>query len=98
MPISPETTTTETVLVHIFGKDYQVACPAEERDLLLRAAVELNDRMREIRNSGNIIGVERIAVMAALNLANELIQSDKLHRENRKLIDELNQRLDRILS
>ena len=95
--MSSEAITTETVLVQILGKDYQVACPAEERESLLRAAIELDNRMREIRNAKNIIGVERIAVMAALNLANEVIQSDNLHQEDQKLLDELHRRLDQVL-
>ena len=58
--------------VNILDKDYQVACPPEEKQALLKAADELDNRMRAIRNSGSIIGLERIAVMAALNLCYEL--------------------------
>lgn len=60
------------VYVNILDKDYQIACPPEERDALHQAAEELDDRMRAIRNTGSIIGLERIAVMAALNLCHEL--------------------------
>lgn len=62
------------VTITILDKDYPIACPPEEREALLRAASELNKRMRTIRNTGSIIGLERIAVMAALNLCHELEQ------------------------
>ena len=64
----------ETVRVHILDKDYQLACPAEERDGLLESARYLDQQMRAIRQGGKVIGLERIAVMAALNIAHELIQ------------------------
>lgn len=63
--------------VSILDKSYQVACPPEEHDALIRAANELDARMRAIRSSGSIIGLERIAVMAALNLSHELLQTSK---------------------
>ena len=61
------------VSVRILEKEYAVACPAEERDDLLRSAELLNRKMREIRDSGKVIGLDRIAVMAALNLTHELL-------------------------
>jgi cell division protein ZapA len=64
---------TVRVSVRILEKEYQVACPVEERSALLDAAELLNGKMREIREGGNVMGVDRIAVMAALNLANELL-------------------------
>lgn len=63
----------QTINVRILDKDYQVACPEEERRALLESAQVLDERMRMIRNSGSVIGLERIAVMAALNLSHELI-------------------------
>jgi cell division protein ZapA len=59
--------------VRILEKEYIVACPADERTGLLDSAEFLNGRMREIRDSGKIVGLDRIAVMAALNLAHEVI-------------------------
>jgi len=64
---------TVRVSVRILEKEYQVACPVEERTALLDAAEMLNGKMREIRDGGNVMGLDRIAVMAALNLANELL-------------------------
>ena len=63
------------VSVRILEKEYQVACPADERDDLLDSAEILNTKMREIRDSGKVVGLDRIAVMAALNMANELLQT-----------------------
>jgi len=62
------------VSVRILEKEYQVACLPEERSELLDSAEHLNAKMREIRDAGNIIGLDRIAVMAALNLAHELLK------------------------
>ncbi|MGB5256079.1 MAG: cell division protein ZapA [Woeseiaceae bacterium] len=63
------------VSVRILDKEYQVACPPEERTDLLDSAEILNSRMREIRDSGRIVGLDRIAVMAALNMANDLLHA-----------------------
>jgi cell division protein ZapA len=68
------------VSVRILDKEYQVACPVEERTELLDSAEVLNAKMREIRDSGRIVGLDRIAVMAALNMANDLLQSQARDR------------------
>jgi cell division protein ZapA len=62
------------VSVRIMEKEYVVACPYDERSALLDAAEFLNARMREIRDTGKVVGLDRIAVMAALNLAHELLR------------------------
>ena len=61
--------------IKILEKEYQVGCPPDERAALLDSAELLNAKMREIRDSGRVVGLERIAVMAALNIANDLIRS-----------------------
>lgn len=63
------------VNVKILEKEYQISCPAEERKDLIDSAELLNSKMREIRDSGKVVGLDRIAVMAALNMANDLIKS-----------------------
>ena len=63
------------VSVKILEKEYHVTCPPEERPALLDSAEYLNRKMREIRDSGKVIGLDRIAVMAALNIVNELLQA-----------------------
>ena len=68
------------VSVRILDKDYFVACPKEERGDLIDSAAFLNSRMKEIRDGGKVVGADRIAVMAALNIANEMLrQRDRDH-------------------
>lgn len=62
------------VTVQILEKEYLVACKEGERDELLASAELLNSKMQQIRDSGKVIGADRIAVMAALNLAHDLVQ------------------------
>ena len=63
--------------IRILDKEFQISCPVENQEGLEQAALFLNQQMLEIRNKGKVIGLEKIAVMAALNIANELlIQKD----------------------
>ena len=66
------------VNIKILEKEYQISCPAEERKALIDSAELLNAKMREIRDSGKVVGLDRIAVMAALNLANDLINASNI--------------------
>jgi len=66
-----------TLDVSILGRDYRVACKEPERDELLQAVQFLDRRMRDIRDAGKIVGAERIAVMAALNITNELLRASR---------------------
>ncbi|MGF1527713.1 MAG: cell division protein ZapA [Candidatus Competibacterales bacterium] len=68
------------VTVEIMDNEYRVSCPAEERDALLTAASYLSDKMIDIRQGSKTIGVERIAVMAALNICYELLQERREHQ------------------
>lgn len=61
--------------VHILGKEYMVACSEEERGALQASAEYLDKKMREIRDNGKVIGTDRIAVMAALNITYELLEN-----------------------
>jgi cell division protein ZapA len=65
-----------TVIVTLLDKEYQVACPPGQQEALAQSARYLDQQMRNIRTKGKVIGLERIAVMAALNISNELLQSD----------------------
>ena len=89
------------VSVRILEKEYQVACPANERTDLLDSAEMLNAKMREIRDSGKVVGLDRIAVMAALNMANELLQTkakdEALESSLGPRLRVLNDRVDSIL-
>jgi cell division protein ZapA len=78
------------VSVRILEKEYFIACPYEERSALLDSAEQLNARMREIRDSGKVVGLDRIAVMVALNLTHEL---QRLKDREAKLESELSGRV-----
>jgi cell division protein ZapA len=61
--------------INVMGRDFRVACPEDEQKGLLEAVDYLNRKMQEIRDQGKIIGLERIAIMAALNVAHELLST-----------------------
>ena len=90
------------VSVRILDKEYQVACPANERTNLLDSAEILNEKMREIYDSGRIVGLDRIAVMAALNMANDLIHANERDQELEGSISDrlkiISDRVDHVLS
>lgn len=89
------------VTIRILEKEYHVACPAEERQDLLAAAELLNGKMREIRDSGRVVGLDRIAVMAALNMANELHRAQADDKELKDVVGlrlrSIQERLDQAL-
>lgn len=64
----------QPVTIRVLDKDYQVACPMNEREALLDSAKLLDEKMREIKNSSKMVGTDRVAVMAALNIAHDLLQ------------------------
>jgi len=89
------------VSVRILEKEYQVACLPEERSELLDSAEFLNGKMRDIRDAGNIIGLDRIAVMAALNLAHELLKrnrNDAIESEVSERVKQMRERVESALS
>lgn len=69
------------VTIQILGKEYRVSCSGEERDALIASAKYLDEKMRDIKGRGKIVGTERVAVMAALNIAHELVQQTQIDRE-----------------
>ena len=85
------------VSVKILEKEYQISCLASERNALLDSAEALNRKMREIRDSGKVVGLDRIAVMAALNMAHDLIQAEtKDHAIENSLGTRLKMMADRV--
>ena len=66
-------TPTKTLEIKLLDRELRVACPEEERGELLDAVAYLDKRMHEIRDAGKIASVERIALMAALNITHELL-------------------------
>ena len=67
---------TPTLSVNILDREFRVNCPESEQQHLLDSATALDKRMREIRDTGRVIGVDRIAIMAALNLTSELLSTE----------------------
>jgi cell division protein ZapA len=74
------------VTIYILDKEYRISCQPEERESLLEAAAYLDGQMREIRQKGRVIGTERIAVMAALNIANDLLSIQKRKDDSNQTI------------
>lgn len=91
-----------TVSVKILDKEYQVSCQQEEVDALTASARYLDQQMRQIRESGKVFGIDRIAVMAGLNLANELLQKrhavQDLERESGVMVRQLTERVTEALA
>ncbi|KAF1687318.1 cell division protein ZapA [Pseudoxanthomonas broegbernensis] len=91
----------QPVEVRILDRDYTVGVTAAERDSLLAAARMLDARMRELRGNNRVVSLDRIAVLAALNLAHELQQAreerDARERELARTLDALHRRLDGML-
>ncbi len=76
------------VSVYILDKEYRIACREGQEDGLRASAQLVDRRMREIRQSGRIIGVDRIAVMVALNMAHELLEHRKVQGRDEEAIGE----------
>jgi cell division protein ZapA len=81
------------VTVRILDKEYRVACEPNEQEGLIESARMLDQSMREIRQTGRVIGIDRIAVMAALNISHELIQ---LKQKQHSLDEDSDRRLGRL--
>lgn len=73
-------------------KEYRIACPEDEKDNLKASADLLNEKLDEIKQQGSVIGSERIAIMAALNMSHEILHSQSLVVEH----SDLNQRIDEL--
>lgn len=91
----------KTVIVRILEKEYQVACPPEQEAGLLEAARHLDKQMRAVRDTGKVIGLERIAVMVALNTTYELLnrkpQVNEAPAVDGEPLKRLNERIDAAL-
>lgn len=91
-------TANEPIAVNILGKEYRIACEPGTEDELHSAARFLDTRMREVRGTGKVIGTDRIAVMVALNLANELLgeksEQDSAASSANKRIRSLRERIE----
>lgn len=91
----------DPVAVRILEREYLVACPSDERGALLAAAQLVDSRMREVRGGNRMASVDRVAVLAALNLAADLLKlkhdAGERDRELGRTLGDLNRRLDGLL-
>jgi cell division protein ZapA len=91
-----------SVTVQILDKEYSIICPPEERSNLVSAARYLDGKMREIRSSGKVVGGDRIAVMAALNITHLLHRQDTpdlpVNGTTRDQVRDLLERVDVVLA
>lgn len=86
-----------TVSVRILDKEYQVRCPEDEVDTLTRSAKHLDNQMSLIKDSGKVVGTDRIAVMAALNIASELFgRNDQEAEFSEAVTSQVSGMLDRV--
>ncbi len=81
------------IALKFLNKDFQVSCPAGLEQQLQEAADYLDQKMKEIRHSGKVIGMERIAIMAALNLSHELLL---YRRQKEEYIQTVTEQIDRL--
>lgn len=82
-----------TTSVTIMDKEYRITCPASQQDALIQAANYLDQKMRTIRDSGKVVGADRIAVMAALNITHERLATDL---ENKSMENETKQQTQKV--
>lgn len=92
-----------SVTVQILDKEYSIICPPDERNNLVSAARYLDGKMREIRSSGKVIGADRIAVMAALNITHDLLHKQDVpdlqtNASTREQVRDLLERVDLVLA
>ena len=72
-----------SVQVKIMDKEYRVNCPPSDQEAFIKSASYLDENMRNIKGRGNIHGVEKIAVMAALNITHDMLRKNRLINETR---------------
>ena len=72
----------KTLSINIMDKEFQVACPDGEEEALLRSARYLHEQMNEIRSTGKVVGLDRVAIMAALNITNALLSGNQSTQAN----------------
>jgi cell division protein ZapA len=90
------------IKITILDKEYMVACPEGEENALQASARHLSNKMKEIRSGGKVVGVDRIAVMAGLNIAHEAIElgvgNNDLSRSTGTRLKKLNDRIEKTLA
>jgi len=91
----------KTLELSILDRDYRINCPDGAEDQLRDAARFLNEKMLEIKNAsstaGKVLGTDRVAVIAALNITHQLLQLQHDQSQHNQQLDKINQRLDEAL-
>ena len=98
MPPNPQNVSLD---VAIMGREFRVACPEDGREGLLQAVSYLDRKMREIRDTGKIIGLERIAIMAALNITHDFLSARPAEPElgaHKARLEQITNMLDQALA
>lgn len=88
------------VTIRILEKEYKISCPKGEHESLLVSAKNVNDNMTKVREGGKALSADRVAVMAAINIAHDLVKINEQPSMNNSLvarIDEMQNSIDRIL-
>ena len=88
----------DTASVELLGKEYLVACPPEAKLDLEKAARLLDTRMQEIKSQGKLYGTERVAIMAALNLAHDLLNATGNSQSMQNQLKDMNNKLENALA
>jgi len=96
------TTELKTAEINILDKKFGVACKPDEEDDLRKSAQLLDSKMREIRRAGKIVGIDRIAVMAALNIAHDLLKAQQELKQYTSGTEEqllrINEKIEQVLT
>ena len=95
-------TQVKPVPVSILDKEYLISCPEDEREQLYAVVEFVNEKLLEVKSGGNVIGTERIVIMAALNIANELIAYKRRNKDYTEsvgsVVERLQTKIDGILT
>lgn len=93
--------TSGSVTITILGREYQIACPADEEEALRRSARYLDQQMESVKRRGTSLGYEKIAVLAALNITHDLLKNSKdatsTQKDYQREIGQLERKIDAIL-
>jgi len=88
----------EAISIEVLDKQYTISCPADEKQALLESARILNERLREVRGGGKVLGTERMAVMTALNVIHEYTLLQKAQEEVDGTLERLHGKINKAIS
>jgi len=89
------------VTITILEKDYKISCPKGEHESLLLSARNVNESMLKVREGGKALSADRVAVMAAINIAHDLVKTGKqptISNDLENKIDQIQKSIDSVLS